>query len=174
MTEVAVEALPPHLAAKAKIVDTDIARTVDYFDVVETHWVTLPDGVQRVEVKVLNEGERRRYLNQTNREVKMNSRTKDLIMKSSVGDDEEALIKTAVVGWEVTKGGSPLPFTQQNLSQALNVWPPAAWRPVVKKIQEVNEWLLGDEDSLEALEDEYRELGERIQKIKDTAGKDSN
>lgn len=172
MTEVAAEALPPHLAAKAKIVDTDVSRTIDYFGVVETHWVTLPDGVQRVEVKVLNEGERRRYLNQTNREVKMNSRTKDLIMKSSVGDDEKALIEAAVVGWDVQRDGAPLQFTPNNLQQALNLWPPAAWRPVVKKIRDVNEWLLGDEDNLEALEAELEELTTRIAKIKDSAGKD--
>lgn len=172
MTEVPVDVLPENLRTKAKIVDSDVSRVVDYFDVVETHWVTLPDGVQRVEVKVLNEGERRKYLNQTNREVKMNSRTRDLIMKSAVGDDEKVLIETAVVGWDVNRGGAPLQFTPNNLQQALSLWPPSAWRPVVKKIREVNEWLLGDEDNLEALEEEYTELGERISKIKERAGKD--
>lgn len=172
MTTVAPEELPEHLRGKAKIVDTDVSRVVDYFDVKETHFATLPDGVQTVEVKVLTEGERRRYLNQTNREVKMNSRTKDLIMKSSVGDDEEALIKVATVGWNVMRGGASLPFTPNNLDFALNAWPPAAWRPVLKKIREVNEWLLGDEENLEALEEEYAELGERISKIKASAGKE--
>jgi hypothetical protein len=172
MTEMSVEALPEHLRTVAAVADQDVPRVIDYFDVKQTEWVVLPDGVQRVEVKVLTEGERRNYLNLTNREVKMNSRTKDLVMRGSAGDDEKALIVMAVVGWDVVRAGNPLNFTPRALNEALDAWPPAAWRPVLKKIRSMNEWLLGDEENLEAMEDEHKELGERIARIKENAVKD--
>ena len=171
MTEVAVEQLPEHLRTKAAVVENDVPQTVDYFDFHETHDVTLPNGWS-VTVKVLNEGERRRYLNQTNRDVKMDSKTKTLIMRSQVGDDENTLLSIAVVDWAVVRDGKPLAFNKGNLQQALDKWPPAAWAPVLKKIREINDWLMGTEDDLEALEDEYRDLGERIQRIKDGQAKD--
>lgn len=171
MTEMPVEALPEHLRQKAQVVEQDVPRVVDYFDFNEQHDVTLPNGWS-ISVKVFNEGERRRYLNQTNRDVKMDQRTKTLTMRSAVGDDERTLLELAVVDWAVVRDGKPLPFNKGNMQQALDKWPPSAWKPVLKKIRDVNEWLNGSEDDLEALEDEYRELGERIDKIKDNAVKD--
>ena len=172
MTQIPVEQLPPELQVKAAVAEQDVPQVVDYFAFDETHWVTLPDGVQRIEVKVLNEGARRRYLNQTNRDVRMNSRTKEMVMRSAVGDDEKVLLTMAVVGWDVTRGGEPVPFSPRNFEQALDKWPPLAWKPVVKKIREVNDWLLGSEDDLESMEEEYRELGDRIEKIKTSVVKD--
>lgn len=171
MTEVPVDAIPEHLRQKVKVAEHPVPQTVDYFDFQEQHDVTLPNGWV-VSVKVLNEGERRRYLNQTNRDVKMDSRTKTLTMRSQAGDDEHTLLEIAVVGWSVVRDGQDYPFSKNNLKQALDKWPPLAWQPVLKKIREVNDWLMGTEDDLEALEDEHRDLGERIARIKDGQAKD--
>lgn len=172
MTEMATEALPPEIAQKVSpTIDRDISRVVDYFAPTDRQWVTLPDGVQRVEIKVLTEGERRKYLSQTNSEVRMNQRTKDLTLKSNVGDDRKALLKVAITDWYVLRAGETLPFTDRNLDEALDKWPPVLIDEVQKEIQEINPWLLGTEDDLESMLEERDELEKRIEAIRERATK---
>lgn len=171
MTEVAVEALPAEFKAKVEVASRDIPRTIDYFATNESEWHTLPDGTQRVEIKVLNEGERRSYLNKTNSDVTMNARTKELKMRSQAGDDLHVLLETAIIGWEVFKNGEPFPFSPQNLKHALNTWPPQVWDGVAKSVRKANPWLLGNEDDLDALREEKREIEERIAIIEAEAAK---
>ncbi len=171
MTEMAIEDLPADIQAKVLRADQDVPRVVDYFATTETSWVTLPDGAQKVEIKVMNEGERRRYLNKTNSEVKMNSRTKDLIMRSAVGDDLHALLETTIVGWDVQRGGAPYPFNSNNLGNALNVWPPTLIDLIAKEVKKINPWMLGTEDDLDVLRDERDELDKRIVELTERAAK---
>jgi hypothetical protein len=171
VTEVAVEALPAEIAKKVEQSNRDVPRTVDYFATNETIWHSLPDGVQRVEIKVLNEGERRSYLNKTNSDVTMNARTKELKMRSQAGDDLHVLLETSIVGWDVVKNGEPFPFSPQNLKHALNTWPPQVWDGVAKAVRKANPWLMGTEDDLDALREEKREIEERIAVIEAEAAK---
>lgn len=131
MPEISTDELPADIQAKAKViaaVGDDVPQIVDYFSARTTEWLTLPDGVQRVEVGTLNEGERRRYLNKVNRDMSMNTRDKTIKMQSAVGDDQAELLRIAIKDWVVYRTGrdgkpEPLPFTNNALNEALNLWP---------------------------------------------------
>ena len=101
----------------------------------------------------------------------MNAATREMKMQSAAGDDKHALLKIAITGWNVYRGGKPLPFRDDTLEQALNNWPPALVDLIEAKITEVNPWLKGTEDNLPAMKDEYEQLGERIRLLEDRAAK---
>src|SRR5690606_12174048 len=62
----------------------------DYFAFDKTEKVMLPDGVSWVEVKVLNEGARRKYLNEVNKEVRLQRATGDAVMRLASGDERKS------------------------------------------------------------------------------------
>ena len=64
------------------------AVVFDYFAFSKTHRVYLPDGAQYFEHKVLNEGDRRKYLNSTNRDVTLNQRTGEAKLRTAPGDED--------------------------------------------------------------------------------------
>lgn len=174
MTEMSVEDLPEEIRNKAAVASADIPAVVDYFETNETQWVTLPDGVQRVLVKVLNEGERRKYLNKTNREITMNSRTRDMRMQSAIGDDLKELLVISVVDWAVQRGGQPLLFNRHSLEQALDLWPPTVIDVVANKIRDINPWLKGTVEDLPTLREERSDLDRRIAELEAQEAKNSN
>lgn len=163
--------LPPEFRSKVIAASADVPQHVDFFDVLEEYQCLFPDGTQYVSVKVMNEGDRRRYLNKTNREVRMNAQTREMKMQSAAGDDKHALLKIAITGWNVYKAGRPVPFNEHGLEQALNNWPPAIVDLIEQKVTEVNPWLKGTEDNLPAMKDEYEQLGDRIKQLEDRAAK---
>lgn len=171
MTEIAVEDLPDHLRSQVEVLDVDVPQTVDYFATTDTHEVLLPDGVQWVRVKEMNEGERKKYQNQTNRDVRMNRKTQELVLKSAVGDDMHLLLQMAIVDWYVVRAGQSLAFTRHSLEQALDSWPPTVVDHIARAVRKYNPWLTGTEDDLDAMREEYKELGERITELESRAAK---
>lgn len=171
MTEVPFEALPENIRQAALAASGDVPQYTDYFAATSTEWVTLPDGVQKVEIKVLNEGERRKYLSKINQDFTMNSRTKELKMKAAAGEDSKALIEVALVDWSVYMDGTPLPFSRPSLNKALDAWPPAVIDHIIGAIRDVNAWLKGSDDDLEAMQDELVQLQDRIEAAKASQGK---
>lgn len=171
MTEMSNEFLPEHLRVQAAALSGDIPRHIDYFAATATEWVVLPDGVQKLEVKVLTEGERKQYLAKTNQEFKMNARTKDLTMKSNAGDDRHALLKIAVVDWTVYMDGTLLPFTKFSLERALDAWPPVVVDAAYDGVAKLNPWLTSGEDDVAALEAEQDDIAQRLREARERAAK---
>lgn len=165
MTEMSVDQFPADIQERLGVEDVDIPQYVDYFAPTEAQWVDLPDGKQRVQIKVFTEGQRRKYLSDTNQEFKMNARTKDLTMRSNAGDDLHALLKIAIVDWEIWREGKAYAFSDKRIAEALDAWPVAVVDHIAKAVQDINPWLRG-EDDLEAMEAEYKDLGERIEELK--------
>lgn len=133
---------------------------VDYFGFTATKTVMLPDKVSWVEVKVLNEGERRRMLNEQNRELNLGGRGgRGAQLRMRPGDDKALLLKTAIVGWNLTRNGQPVPFNPAMLDQFLNNADPKLIDLIEREVKRLNPWTLA-EMSLEDIRREIADLQE--------------
>ncbi len=143
----------------------------DYFGFEETDRVFLPDHVSYVEHKVLNEGQRRKYLNAVNRDVRIQKATGDALMRMSPGDERMQLLKTAIVGWNLKRGGQDVPFNDRNLTEFLEKANPRIMDLIEKEIRKANPWLLA-ELSIEDIDREIQGLTElRERKVEEEEGK---
>lgn len=163
--------IPEEFRSRVVTATGDVPQYIDFFDVLEQFTFEFPDGVQYVILKAMTEGDRKRYLNKTNREVRMNTGTKELKMQAAAGDDKHALLELCITGWNVLRQGRSVPFSNQNLKAFLDGAPPSLIDRIEKRIREINPWLLGDEDSLETLYEERDELENRIKVLEDRKAK---
>jgi hypothetical protein len=164
-------------AAEAAMVAAGVDPTtpvqVDYFGFEETEVVLLPDGVSYVEIKILTEGDRRKYLNSVNREVRLQKASGDAIMNLSTGEERHALLSAAICGWNLKRGGQPVPFSPTNLKDFLTKANPKVIDEIEAQVRKSNPWLTADV-SVEDIDQQIRELEElREQKVKEAEGKDS-
>jgi len=144
---------------------------VDYFAFDEIHELVLPDGKQKIFHRALTEGDRRKYLRASNRDVKLQRATGDAYLKMSPGEDRAALLKAAITGWEITKGGKPFAFTPKAVDDMLELFPPKIIDVIHKDILRVNPWLLG-EMTVEDIDREIETLKEQRERIiEEAAGK---
>jgi hypothetical protein len=166
-------------AMRAEGIPTETGIYDDYFGFQERHRVTLPDGVSWVEHQTLNEGARRRYLNDQNREVKVQKVTGDAILKMQTGEERASLLKAAIVNWDLrrldekTKELVVVPFSDQRLRDFLEKAPPSAIDPIEKDVRKHNPWLLADV-TVEDIDRQIKELNDmKEQKIREAEGKGS-
>lgn len=147
---------------------------VDYFGFDVEHKVMLPDGVQWVMHKEMNEGDRRNYLKLVNRDVKVQRATGDAFLKMAQGEDRVQLLKTAITDWYLIQKGKPFAFSKTNVDTVLTTFPPKVIDLVHRDIIKHNDWLMG-ETTIEDLDREINALQEqREQLIAETAGKDAS
>lgn len=143
----------------------------DYFGFEETRTFTLPDGVSFIEHRVLNEGQRRKYLNAVNREVKVQRVTGDALMKMQPGEEKKVLLEMAICGWNLQRTGNPIAFTKPNLADFLDKASPRIIDLIEKEVRKANPWLMS-EMSLEDIDKEIQTLQEmREQKVQEEEGK---
>jgi hypothetical protein len=145
---------------------------VDYFGFAGTERSFLPDKVSFVEIKIMNEGDRRNYLNKTNREVNF-QKGGMASMTMQPGDDRYQLLKQSIVGWNLVRGGNPIAFSPNNLDLFLRNCDPRIADGIEKDIRKFNPWML-QETSLEDMIRERDALNEMIEvKEREELGKDS-
>ena len=158
---------------------TDTGVYVDYFGFEESRNVYLPDGRQYVTIKKLNEGDRRKYLNQVNKDIRIERQTGDAKLKVATGDDRVALLKSAIIDWylmrknERTGEWEPAPFKEQALNAFLEKANPKIIDIIEKEVRKDNEWLVGDV-TIEDIDKQMAELQElRDKKVAEAEGKGS-
>lgn len=164
-------------AMRAQGISDTTPVQADYFGFSETHQVYLPDGVSWIEHQTLNEGARREYLNKVNKEVAIKRLSGDAVMKMQSGDDKHALLESAIVGWNLSRGGQPIPFSKgskgSNLSQFLVMADPKVVDIIEKDVRKHNTWLMADL-SVEDIQKQIDDLEEmKSVKIKEEEGNDS-
>jgi hypothetical protein len=139
--------------------------------------VELPDGESWIEHQVLNEGARRKYMNETNREVRL-QKTGDAFMKMATGDERHALLESSIVGWNLVRADKTgeikvLSYNPQNLRSFLTAAPPAIIDLIEKDIRDKNPWLVGDV-TIEDIDQQIEELQDlREKKVEEAEGKGS-
>jgi hypothetical protein len=153
---------------------TTTPAQVDYFAFEETEQVFLPDGTSFVEIKVLTEGDRKKYQNKLNRDVKLERTTGDAIMQMATGEERHALLESAIVGWNLMKNGRPIPFQASTLKEFLNSANPRIVDIIEKAVRKSNPWLMADL-SVEDIDKQIAELEEmREVKVREEEGKDTS
>jgi hypothetical protein len=143
---------------------TAVNVQADYFGFEETYRCVLPDGVSYIEHRALNEGARRKYLNKVNRDVVLQRASGDAKISTAPGDERKALLEAAICGWNLTRGGSPVAFTTQELNNFLDKVNPKVIDLVEKDIRLHNPWLLA-EMTVEDIDREIASLEEMKAKI---------
>jgi len=147
--------------------NSERAGVVDYFGFSRTEKFMLSDGIQYFEIKKLNEGERSAYQNETNRDVRVEKRTGDAKLRVQPGTERHALIRRAVVGWNLFRGGERFDFSEASLGFVLAEFPPEIIDDLDRAIRKLNPWLMGDmtvEDidrEIESLKEQRAELLDR-------------
>jgi len=130
--------------------DINLGGQVDYFGTDVRDKFIFPDGKTFIEFKKLMEGERKRYMDSTNREVAINRQTNDMKMRMSAGSDRWKLLELAITDWNlVTKDPQsgnmlPVPYNPGNLQKWLEVADPALVDDLEKAIRRMNPWLIGE------------------------------
>ena len=131
----------------------------DYFGFEETHSITLPDSKSVIYHKTLNEGQRRKYQNALNKDVRIQRASGDAIMRMAPGDEKKELLSAAIVDWNLARGGQPVPFQKRNLDEFLDKADPRIIDLIEKEIRKVNSWLQADM-SVEDIQREINQLEE--------------
>lgn len=132
----------------------------DYFGFAATERMMLPDGVSWLDLKILNEGERRRYQNESNREIKLGRGSSDSAsLRMRPGDDRHVLLKMSITGWNLQRNGNVVPFNTVVLDQFLLNADPSLVDRIEKRIRQLNPWLLS-EMTVEQIDEEIRSLQE--------------
>jgi hypothetical protein len=125
-----------------QLLDQDQAP-VDYFGFQATETFTFPDGRQFIEFSIMNEGQKAKFQKMTSRDLII-QRNQDARMKMDPAQERHELIKSSVVGWNLYRGGNPVPFTKQNLNDFLELANPRLIEDLEKAIRKANPWLLSE------------------------------
>lgn len=139
---------------------------VDFFAPVPDITTMLPDGISFVTHKKMNEGDRRKYLAAINRDLKIQKGTGDAIMRLASGEERTALLKCAITGWNLIRGGQPWPFNAHNLAAFLEQAPVDILELVEADVRKNNKWLIADA-TVEDIDKQIEELQEMRQEIID-------
>ncbi|HEY6019719.1 MAG TPA: hypothetical protein VIY48_07405 [Candidatus Paceibacterota bacterium] len=131
----------------------------DYFGFSEFHDFYLPDGRSWIKFKAMNEGEKARFQKNTQRDLVVERQSGNARMKLDVGLERHQLIKTCVVGWNLTRQGQPQPFGERSLQDFLDNTNPRIVEDLEKAIRKANPWLL-NEMSVEDIDREIESLQE--------------
>lgn len=148
----------------------DDSVQADYFGVDEFHQCMFPDNKTWVQHKTLAEGDRRRYLDETNRDVAINRQSGDMKVKISAGSDRHKLLILAVTGWNFVRTNQstgkkePVTFSKGSPGSTFEQWLDKADPKIVdiieKDIRAKNPWLLS-ELTVEAIDQQIAELEEQ-------------
>lgn len=145
---------------------------VDYFGFSETREIMLPDGKSWLKQKIWTEGDRKRFQNKTQRDVRLQKGSGDAIVRMAAGEERWDLITTAITDWNLVKQGKRVPFNDSNLKKFLEATSPKIVDLIEKEIRKANPWLLSDM-SLEDIDREIAQLQElREEKVKEEEGKE--
>lgn len=119
-------------------------QQVDYFGFDRSEKFHLPDGVSYIEFKPMNEGEKKKYQDKTSKDLVMERNSGNTRMSVLMGSERHELIKASVTGWNLTRGGVPVPFTPPMLNDFLTLADPLVVENLEKAIRKANPWLLAE------------------------------
>jgi hypothetical protein len=134
----------------------------DYWGSAATTRYTMPDGKQWFEIKKMNEGDRARY--QYEAALKMTTKRKsgDTEIDLDQAKDRSALIRNSVIGWNMHKGGVPVPFNRAALSAWIVATEPIYIDGLIGKIRKFNPFLQEDL-SAKDLREQIKDLEEMLE-----------
>jgi hypothetical protein len=158
----------------------DTMVQADYFGVDRTERVILEDGVSYVDVQELDEGGRRKYLNKSNRDIRLERSSGDAHLRMATGDERAILLDLAIFDWNLRtkdpKTGQFISPPCNNLfkSRFLEKASPMVLDKIEKVVRDINPWLMPAEMTVEAIDEQIEELQrEREKLVEREEGKDT-
>lgn len=146
---------------------------IDYFGFNETKKVDLPDGKSWVSIKTLTEGDRRKYQNALNRDVRIDRAKGDMHMRIQSGDERKALLMGAISDWNLARNGTPVVCNESNKREFIDGGNPRIIDLIEKEVRKANSWLQQDM-SIEDIQREIDSLEElKQQKLDEEQAKNS-
>lgn len=137
---------------------------VDYFGFQEEHVWMLPDGKQSMTLKVMNEGAKAQFQKRTQKDVVVERGSGNARMRMDQAQERHELIRTCVTGWNLYRGGQPIPFTERAMKDFLELASPKLVEELEKEIRRINPWL----DSEMTVADIDKEI-ENLQELREAA-----
>ena len=150
-----------------------VAQQRDFFAKPDAVQVTLSDGVSFITIEELREGDRRKYQDESAKGVVQNNRTNMTHLNYKPGTQRHRLLADSIIGWNIVRDGSPLPFSDRNLKEFLEHAPSSEVDLVMAKVEEVNPWL-DSELTVESIDEEIERLESKRDEILERQGKGSN
>jgi hypothetical protein len=153
-------------AMSAAGVDVAVSQEVDYFDFEEIGEFTLPDGRQKIFLKALNEGAKRKFQKDTSRDLRVQRSSGDALVKMDPGQERYTLCMESITGWTLRRRNpknrdvwEDAPSDKSNIARFLEKTNPAIVEDLEKEIRKLNPWLL-DELSVKEIDKEIENLNE--------------
>src|SRR6478735_10304874 len=82
----------------------DEERVIEnYYGFSETHRFTLPDGVQWIEYKVMDEGKRSMFQKLTNKDITLRRQSGDASIKVDPAEERKVLLQQSITDWYMLK-----------------------------------------------------------------------
>ena len=131
----------------------------DYFGFVKEYEHTLPDGISIINYRAMNEGAKKKYQSEVQKPLRINTRTNEAQASVDPAADRHALIRHSLTGWNLKRGNQPVPFTERNLKDFLDLADPSIIDGIEKSIRKANKWLLADL-TVEQIDEQIEELQE--------------
>jgi len=158
----------PAPAGDAPVLPTQDEQYEDYFGFDEQKVYTLPDGKQQIFFQVMNEGQKSKFQQKTNRDIHVNRGTNDMRIKADPAGERQALIESSVTGWtlkrrnKVTGQWEDAPFSNtgspgDELHKWLNAANPRLVEELEDAIRKANPWLQADM-TVEQIDEEIQRL----------------
>lgn len=145
----------------------------DYFGFSATEKFFFPDKVTYIEFTKMNEGKKKEFQDKTSKDLVLERTSGNARMSVLQGTERHELIKACVVGWNLVRGGEPVPFNRVNLDDFLTLANPVLVEDLEKEIRKANPWLLGEMKSAD-IKKQITDLEEMLEvQLKREAGEAS-
>lgn len=145
-----------------------VVEYTDFFGFGDNKEFVLPDGRQKIFFKVMSEGERKRFQQLTNRDIRVNQATRDAHLKADPAGERWHLIEQSVTGWSLKRKNArgdweDAPFSSGSPGSELSKWMERANPKIIDDlefaIRMANPWMQQDM-SVEEIDREFERLTE--------------
>lgn len=153
-------------------VQTMESQEVDYFAFEEIGEFVMPDGRQKIFLKALNEGAKRKFQKETSRDLRVQRSSGDALVKMDPGAERLQLCLESITGWTLRRRSprsgvwEDAPFDQPTVRRFLDNTDPKIIEDLEQEIRKLNPWLL-DELSVEEIDKEIANLQELRKKAEE-------
>lgn len=158
----------PAPAGDAPVLPSSDEQFEDYFGFEQMQVYTLPDGKQQIFFQVMNEGQKSKFQQKTNRDIHVNRNSQDMRIKADPAGERQALIESSVTGWSLMRrrkdgqGWEPAPFSNNGTpGDELHRWLDKANPKIVEELEDAirkaNPWLQADM-TVEQIDEEIQRL----------------
>lgn len=151
-------------APEASEPSQEVVQQSDYFGFQATDKFFFPDQVTWIEYKKLNEGDKKKFQDKMSRDLVL-QRSGDARMKVLQGEERHELIKTAIVDWNLKRGGRDVRCDPIQINDFLTLGDPRIVEDLEKAIRKANPWLMAEMKS-EDIEREIENLQEMLEVAK--------